>query len=191
MAAEEGSTPFRREALERHARGGAAEPVRLAHPRWVRWLPLPLGVALAGLGLFATRVPVARVVSVPGVVEALSQGLPMDPSVDLRPEGGAPTRLFFSVPARHQGALRPGLRVRSRTAQGPRDYEVEWVDTEPRRPETFSRGLGSLASGVLVRAHEVSSAGGDAPGTPGTVEVQVGTESLLAALWAQARGGRR
>ncbi|RKG69824.1 hypothetical protein D7V80_07245 [Corallococcus sp. CA054B] len=187
MAAEEGSTPFRREALERHARGGAAEPVRLEHPRWVRWLPLPLGVALAGLGLFATRVPVDRVVSVPGVVEALSQGSSLDPS----PGSALRTRLFFTVPAQHQGALRPGLRVRSRMAQGPRDYEVEWVDTETRRPETFSRGLGSLASGVLVRAHEVSSAGGDAPGTPGTVEVRVGTESLLAALWAQARGGRR
>ncbi|RKG59542.1 hypothetical protein D7X30_10825 [Corallococcus sp. AB011P] len=187
MAAEEGNTPFRREALERHARGGAAEPVRLEHPRWVRWLPLPLGGALAILGLFATRVPVARVVSVPGVVEALSQGSPMDPS----PGSDLRTRLFFSVPAEHQGALRPGLRVRAKMAQGARDFAVEWVDTETRVPEAFNGGLGRLASGVLVRAHDLSSAGGDAPGTPGTVEVQVGTESLAAALWAQARGGRR
>ncbi|MBN8467681.1 hypothetical protein JYJ95_14265 [Corallococcus exiguus] len=184
MAAEEGNTPFRREALERHARGPAAEPVRLEHPSWVRWLPLPLEVAIALLGLFATRVPVARVVSVPGVVEVLSQGAPMAP----RPEGETRTRLFFSVPDQHQGALRPGLRVRARTAQGMRDYEVEWVDPGTRVPEAFN---GRLASGVLVRAHDVSSAGGDAPGTPSTVEVQVGTESLAAALWAQARGGRR
>ncbi|MBN9685611.1 MULTISPECIES: hypothetical protein [unclassified Corallococcus] len=186
MAAEDGSTPFRREALERHARGSAVERATLEHPGWVRWLPLPLAIALAGLGLFATRVPVARVVSVPGVVEVLSQGAP--------PEGEARTRLFFSVPGPHQGALRPGLRVRARMAQGPRDYEVEWVDTEPRGPGAFNGALGKLASGVLVRAHEVSSASGEAsgpPGTPGTVEVQVGTESLLAALWTQVRGGRR
>jgi hypothetical protein len=183
MAAEEGNTPFRREALERHARGAAAERATLEHPGWVRWLPFPLGIALVGLGLFATRVPVARVVSVPGVVEVLSQGAPS--------EGDTRTRLFFSVPERHQGALGPGLRVRARMARGPRDYEVEWVDTETRGPEAFNGALGKLASGVLVRAHEVSSACGDAPGTPGTVEVQVGTESLLAALWTQARGGRR
>ncbi|WP_375758998.1 hypothetical protein [Corallococcus exercitus] len=185
MAAEGGNTPFRREALERHARGAAAEQVRLEHPRWVRWLPLPLGLALAGLGLFAARVPVAHVMSVPGVVEALAP-----------PPGGEPrTRLFFTMPARHQGALRPGLRVRARTEQGARDYEVEWVDTATRGPEAFPPGLGKLASGVLVRAHDVSQGvswpGGAAPGTPGMVEVRVGTESLAAALWAQARGGRR
>ncbi|CAM4163403.1 hypothetical protein [Corallococcus exiguus] len=184
MAAEEGNTPFRREALERHARGPAAEPVRLEHPSWVRWLPLPLEVAIALLGLFATRVPVARVVSVPGVVEVVSLGSPTAPS----PGSDMRTRLFFTVPEQHQGTLRPGLRVRARTAQGMRDYEVEWVDTGTRVPEALS---GRLASGVLVRAHDVSSAGGDAPGTPNTVEVQVGTESLAAALWAQARGGRR
>ncbi|MHA7630768.1 hypothetical protein [Corallococcus sp. M7] len=183
MAAEQEDMLFRREALERHARGAAAAPVRLEHPGWVRWLPLPLGIALAGLGLFATRVPVARVVSVPGVVEVLSQGAPA--------EGETRTRLFFSVPDLDPGAVRPGLRVRARMAQGPRDYEVEWVDTGPRGPEAFDGVLGRLAPGVLVRAHEVSSASGDAPGTPGTVEVQVGTESLAAALWAQARGGRR
>ncbi|NNB95224.1 hypothetical protein HI113_15110 [Corallococcus exiguus] len=188
MAAEKGNTPFRREALERHARGPAAEPVRLEHPSWVRWLPLPLEVAIALLGLFATRVPVARVVSVPGVVEVLPQGAHMDPSLATQPEGETRTRLFFSVPDQHQGSLHPGLRVRARTAQGMRDYEVEWVDTGTRGPEALS---GRLAPGVLVRAHDVSSAGGDAPGTPSTVEVQVGTESLAAALWAQARGGRR
>ncbi|MBN8232154.1 hypothetical protein JYK02_32025 [Corallococcus macrosporus] len=190
MAADGGSTPFRREALERHARGAVAERVKLEHPGWVRWLPLPLGLALAGLGLFAARVPVAHVVSVPGVV-ALSQGAPMRPSLDARPASEARTRLFFTVPAVHQGALRPGTRVRARTPQGMRDYEVEWVDTGSREPASFHAGLGRLVTGVLVRARDVASSSGDAPGTPGTVEVQVGTESLLAALWAQARGGRR
>jgi hypothetical protein len=100
--------------------------------------------------------------------------------------------LFFTVPPEQAALLHKGqrLRVSMPNADGTREYEVEWVDTRARGAAEVSHWDG-LAPGVFVRARDVREETASNTALSGTVEVPVGTESLLSALRAQARGERR